>query len=970
MQRNSASRLAIIGAAVMASAPFWSFAQTSGSWIVNADGNWSAGANWNPAVPDGGGVATFNQLLNQNATRTITLDVPITLSGMVFNSAPRFVVPVTGANTLTVQGAGATPGSLTSNISAPNAPSTFSFGPTLLRPVGGANGITKTGPGNLTFQAANTYTGGTNFNQGMLLSTTGDGALGVGGAANAINMNGGIWAYATAAVTSARNVNLNSSGTFLTLAAGTFSGVFSGQGNFNKLFSASMAFQSANNYTGSTNIQAQGTASEWGQTAAGAVIFQANGTALNTSAITSGGTITLDNVATNINGRLNASAPLAFHAGGLAVTGNAAASTTEAVGNVTNDVGMAFFTVTPNAAQPAQLTMASYARGNRSTSVWRGTGLGNAPGNGVANIFVTGGLATTGGGGAAGSQNISIVQGAVGGNTATNLGTDLVTYGGTGVRPLSLAALEYRTALGAGAATDNVRLAAATVVGADETMNALVMNGALTGANTLTMTSGMLLNNTAATHTANFNFGGAEGVLHMTAAGTFGGAFGGSNGLTKSGASSGTFTGASTYSGPTTIVAGQFTFNAVAVPANAAGPFGNSDDAIIIEPGGSVTSRVWFGGTGGTTFDRDMIVRGAGSGTAGFGVTGSQTLTMNGDIVLERQLALEGSTTGLFTMNGKISGTGRLTDTFSSLTLLNTGNTFSGGIEMNTGSYYAGDNAAFGTGRIFAVGVGTLGASGAARTITNPLTILAATLNFGSAAFSGGNTLTLAGPVDLSGLASINFSVGTGLTGQIDGVMSNGAIVKVGAGTLRLTGANTYIGGTIVSAGKLLVSNTSGSGTGAGNVAVNAGTLGGNGSIAGAVTVAAGANLAPGESPGTLGTGALTLNGTSNLFWELDTAGIVGSGVNDLVVVNGNLVLDGVMTVIQLAGFGPGTYRLIDYSGTLTDNGLTLNPLAAPFNGSIDVSTPGQVNLVVLPEPGSLALAGGLLAVGLRRRRR
>ena len=49
-----------------------------------------------------------------------------------------------------------------------------------------------------------------------------------------------------------------------------------------------------------------------------------------------------------------------------------------------------------------------------------------------------------------------------------------------------------------------------------------------------------------------------------------------------------------------------------------------------------------------------------------------------------------------------------------------------------------------------------------------------------------------------------------------------------------------YIGGTTVTGGILIVGNTSGSGTGAGPVNVDAGTLGGSGIIAGAVTLGTG----------------------------------------------------------------------------------------------------------------------------------
>ncbi len=971
--KTGRTRTAILAGAAISTMSAAAFAQTSGSWIVNADGNWSDPLNWAPAIPDGGGVATFNQLLNQNATRNTTVDVNVTVGELLYNSAPRWIIPAAGAGVLTVQGLGASPGVLTSNISAPNSPSAFSFGPTISRPILGANGLTKAGPGNLTLTGTNTFTGGVNMNAGMLLSTSGDAALGTGGAANAINFNGGIWLHATAAVTSARNVNIAAGGaTIGMLSAGTHGGVWAGSGNLNKLFSGNMAFQAANTYTGASNFQADGTASPWGQLAAGTVFYQANGTALTTSAITASCTITLDNATTNINGRLNPAAAILYHGGALTVTGNAAVSTAEAVAGVTGDAGMEFFTVTPNLAQAAQLTMASFTRANRSTQIYRGTGLGNTPGVGVGNIFLTAAPTLFGGGGPAGSQNISIIQGAVGGVVSTSAGTDMVTYGATGVRPLSLAALEYRTTLGAGAATDNVRLAAATVTAADETMNSLVIAaGALTGTNTLTLTSGMLINSAAATHAASFNFGTAEGVIHNTALATYSGVISGSNGITRSGTGAASFNGANTYTGATTLLAGQTNYVATTVAENTAGPFGNSSDPIIIEPGGGQTARLWFSGTGGAQFDRDVIARGSGAASAGFGVSGSQTITMNGDVVLERQLDLEGSSTGLFDFNGVISGPGRLTDRFSNLGRFNAANTFSGGIEINAGAYYAGNDSAFGTGRIWVVGAGaTVGASGAPRTIANPLTMMNNLAIGNNAAAGGGQNITFSGPVDLSGIASIQFSVPAPLIASFSGVMSNGAVVKAGTGTMRLTNANTYIGGTIVNAGVLHIDNTTGSATGPGNVQVNAATLKGDGTIGGAVTVAGTGSVAPGDSAGTLRTGQLILTDLTNVLYELGTPNIVGGGVNDLMIVNGNLTLDGVLSVTDLGGFGLGIYTLMQYSGALTDNTMTINPLPGGLSGFIDTTLqPGSV-LLVVPEPGTLGLVSIAALAGLARRRR
>ena len=76
-------------------------------------------------------------------------------------------------------------------------------------------------------------------------------------------------------------------------------------------------------------------------------------------------------------------------------------------------------------------------------------------------------------------------------------------------------------------------------------------------------------------------------------------------------------------------------------------------------------------------------------------------------------------------------------------------------------------------------------------------------------------------------LAGHDLSVGNNnLDTTFSGVIQEtGGLTKAGTGTLTLTGANTYTGATTVSAGVLVVGNTSGSGTGTGAVNVNAGTL-------------------------------------------------------------------------------------------------------------------------------------------------
>ena len=100
-------------------------------------------------------------------------------------------------------------------------------------------------------------------------------------------------------------------------------------------------------------------------------------------------------------------------------------------------------------------------------------------------------------------------------------------------------------------------------------------------------------------------------------------------------------------------------------------------------------------------------------------------------------------------------------------------------------------------------------------------------------------------------LGSYGLSIGNNsLSTVFDGVIQDrGRLVKLGTGTLTLGGANTYTGGTIVSAGVLRLNNRTGSATGTGTVTVQAGTLGGPGTVSGAITLGtgngAGAFLAP-----------------------------------------------------------------------------------------------------------------------------
>lgn len=177
------------------------------------------------------------------------------------------------------------------------------------------------------------------------------------------------------------------------------------------------------------------------------------------------------------------------------------------------------------------------------------------------------------------------------------------------------------------------------------------------------------------------------------------------------------------------------------------------------------------------------------------------------------------------------------------------------------------------------------------------------------------------------------------------------SVTKEDAGKWILSGTNTYTGATTVSEGTLLINGSTAAGS-AVSVASGA-VIGGSGAVNGDLTLADGALFA--FDPNS----TLTLDGTLSLD--------AGFGVNSLRNTSGG--------AFDWSAIANDTYTLMN-TGFAFSNSNISNFGAANAQSIGDGRSAyfenGSLQLVVIPEPGTLALvglAGVALLVGLRRRK-
>ena len=504
-------------------------------------------------------------------------------------------------------------------------------------------------------------------------------------------------------------------------------------------------------------------------------------------------------------------------------------------------------------------------------------------------------------------------------------------------------------------------------------------NGAVSLTSTVTPSQITVNNNTTA-----YTISGASGVIA------------GFGGLLKQGSGVLTIATANTYTGGTTISAGEVrvqTASALGTGTTTLGDTntGNSNAALYLD-----TNRIIFASA--------VVVSSNGSGLATLGsrstVTGSGATVGYSNVTLQRDVVLDSNAADQTDYHG-ISGTGNITIQGTSRTLFSGANTFTGNITVAaTGAGYFQDGNVTAGSQNYIPDTSSVTVNSGARFA----------LSVGAESI---DALNGAGTVNVNGINSTLTVGANGGSGSFSGTLANNtntlALVKTGTGTQILSGANTYSAGTTVSGGTLLAENTTGSATGTGAATISSGaTLGGNGFIVPAsgnsVTINGTLNVGvPGESSGQAlsvaltGAGNLALNGTTllNLFTNAGTGTLNSTGATDLLQVSApawsNVTLGGssiltVATSLNASTFVAGdAWKLFDWSGILggtapvegTNGFSAINLPILEAGYTWDVSqlfTPGEItvnSLSGVPEPTrAVLLLLGLLGLISRRRRR
>ncbi len=508
--------------------------------------------------------------------------------------------------------------------------------------------------------------------------------------------------------------------------------------------------------------------------------------------------------------------------------------------------------------------------------------------------------------------------------------------------------------------------------------------GSITGSGTIRTSSGTPVL-TIGSANGNFAFGGIIGPGAIT--------------LTKTGTGIFSVSADNTYTGNTSIVAGSIRM----LGANAFGSTGSvtvsSGAALQLEGSISVNRNITINGTGVST---DGAIRNNSGNNI---LTGTVTLASAGSIVnaggtltMDGATAIAGSTfaltlggTATTTINGIISGSGLFTKEGTGVLNLNAVNTFSGNKVITGGAINVQQPDALGTAGSITVNSGAafqiqggitfarpitingtgVGTTGAIRNISGD-NILSGLITLGSASriHSDAGNLSLTAATAVSGSGN-NLTLGGNATVTISGTIATvaGAVIKENNGTAIFTVANTYTGGTTISAGAINMRHASALGT-SGTITVNSG---GTLQLENNITVSRVLNI---NGNGASSTGAIrSISGTNTISSTIqmgaasrinvDAGTLTLSNANAVNATNQNLSLGGAANLAvsgtltigsgNLAKDGAGTLSLAvasTYTGTTT--------ISAGIVTFGNINAFGTTGTISVTGSGSLQLSGGI----------
>ncbi|WP_407530009.1 autotransporter-associated beta strand repeat-containing protein [Methylobacterium oryzisoli] len=687
---------------------------------------------------------------------------------------------------------------------------------------------------------------------------------------------------------------------------------------------------------------------------AGSLVKTGGGTLTLTGTNTFSGGVTLAGGGLSVSREANLGAPsggLTFNGGILQVTGTSFTATARAI--TWGAAGGGF-----DIAAPANTFTVAQALSGAGGLTKLGAGTLALAG---ANTYTGGSAITAGTLEARGGQaigDLSAVTVAAGATLALRQSETIGSLAGGGSVALGTARL---TAGGNNTST----LFAGTLSGAGGLTKAGLGTLTLTGANTY---AGLT---TVAAGTLQIGNGGTTGSIagdvlnnailafNRADALTFAGTIGGTGSLNQIGTGTLTLTGANPYTGGTTITAGTLQIGNGGTAGSIAGDVLNNS-TLAFNRADAVTFAGIIGGSGSLNQigTGTLTLTGANTYTGGTAITagtlqignGGTIGSIAGDILNNSTLAFNRA--DALTFAGIIGGTGNLTKLGAGTLALAGANTYSGGTAITAGTLEARGGQAIGD--LSAVTV----AAGATLALRQSETI-------GSLAGSGSVALGTA-RLTAGGNTSSTLFAGT-LSGA-------GGLTKAGLGTLTLTGANTYAGGTTIAAGTLQIGNGGTAGSITGDVLNNstlafnradavtfAGIIGGTGVLnqngtgtltltgantyAGLTTVAAGTlQIGNGGTTGSI-TGDV-LNNATLAFNRADAvtfAGIIGGTGSLNQIGTGTLTLTGANTYTGGTVITAGTLQIGNGGTAGSITGDVLNNSTLAFNRADAVTFAGAI---------------------------